>query len=104
LDRAGLRKLVVISAALQLLVVTALYRPGKPPGALKASPRSGSVCTPGCPAVQSRVVPAERNPAVPSGFDGSVGLGPWGTCPLVCRHVRGCAHSPGPVARFLLAV
>ena len=39
LDHAGLRKLVVISAALQLVVVTALYRPEKPPCALKASLR-----------------------------------------------------------------
>ena len=51
LDHAGLRKLVVISAALQLVVVTALYRQGKPPCALEASLGSGSVCAQGCPAV-----------------------------------------------------
>lgn len=38
MDHAGPRKLVVISAALQLVVVTALYRPGEPPCALEASP------------------------------------------------------------------
>jgi len=38
LDHAGPRKLVVMSAALQLVVVTALYRPGEPPCALEASP------------------------------------------------------------------
>ncbi len=44
---------MVIRAALQLVVVTALYRPGKPPCALEASPRgwfrmhsSAPLCSP----------------------------------------------------------
>ena len=49
MDHAGLRKLVVISAALQLVVVTALYRPGKPPCALEASPREWFRGHPGMP-------------------------------------------------------
>jgi hypothetical protein len=67
LDHAVQRYLVVISAALQLVVVTALYRPRKPPRALKPAAVSGSVCTYGCSAVQSGVVPAEENLTAPAG-------------------------------------
>lgn len=51
LDQAVLRKLVVIGAALQLVVVTALYRPGKPPCALAASPWEWFRMCPACGAV-----------------------------------------------------
>lgn len=57
-----------MSAALQLVVVTALYRPGKSPCALEASPKQSFGVSQGGSAVQSCVVPAERNPTPGKGL------------------------------------
>ncbi|MGK3957508.1 hypothetical protein ACLKOZ_15115 [Arthrobacter sp. R4] len=83
MDHAGRRYFVVMSAALQSVVVTAGNRAGSPRAPKKPGHRFGSIAAQRRSAWRMGVVPAEGNLTPGRGLAGDAGLGPWGRGPVV---------------------